>query len=186
MATQTFHSKIAAQPGTASTEVIVKSQHDTDIASAKARANHTGTQASSTISDFNTAVDARVALIVDAAPSTLDTLNELAAALGDDPNFAATIAGQIGDLDERVDTLEAESGGGAGGYAANVGDAALSTFTVTHSLGTLDVGVEVVQISNGQTVYPVVTRTSTSAVSVDFGSTVPASNSHRVLVRKVV
>lgn len=31
-------------------------------------------------------------LIVDSAPGTLDTLNELAAALGDDPNFATTIA----------------------------------------------------------------------------------------------
>ncbi|WP_225535655.1 hypothetical protein [Tsukamurella tyrosinosolvens] len=33
--------------------------------------------------------------LVDAAPGTLDTLNELAAALGDDPNFAATVASQI-------------------------------------------------------------------------------------------
>lgn len=33
-----------------------------------------------------------VALIVDSAPGTLDTLNELAAALGDDPNFATTVA----------------------------------------------------------------------------------------------
>ena len=30
--------------------------------------------------------------LLDSAPSTLDTLNELAAALGDDPNFAVTIA----------------------------------------------------------------------------------------------
>lgn len=36
-------------------------------------------------------VDARVQLLVDSAPAALDTLNELAAALGDDPNFAATI-----------------------------------------------------------------------------------------------
>ena len=36
------------------------------------------------------------AAIVDAAPATLDTLNELAAALGDDPNFATTVASQIG------------------------------------------------------------------------------------------
>lgn len=36
-------------------------------------------------------VDARVNLLVDSAPAALDTLNELAAALGDDPNFAATI-----------------------------------------------------------------------------------------------
>ena len=35
--------------------------------------------------------------LIDSAPNTLDTLNELAAALGDDPNFATTISGQIGD-----------------------------------------------------------------------------------------
>ncbi len=40
--------------------------------------------------------DARVALIVDSSPSTLNTLNELAAALGDDPNYAATTATTIG------------------------------------------------------------------------------------------
>ena len=40
--------------------------------------------------------DARVALIVDSSPATLNTLNELAAALGDDPNFATTTATSIG------------------------------------------------------------------------------------------
>lgn len=33
--------------------------------------------------------------LVDSAPSTLDTLNELAAALGDDPNFATTVTNNI-------------------------------------------------------------------------------------------
>ena len=37
-----------------------------------------------------------VAAITDSAPVTLDTLNELAAALGDDPNFATTTANSIG------------------------------------------------------------------------------------------
>ena len=37
-----------------------------------------------------------VAAITDSAPVTLDTLNELAAALGDDPNFATTTATSIG------------------------------------------------------------------------------------------
>jgi hypothetical protein len=41
-------------------------------------------------------VDTEVAGIVSSAPSTLDTLNELAAALGDDPNFATTTATNIG------------------------------------------------------------------------------------------
>lgn len=41
-------------------------------------------------------VDTAVAGIVESAPETLDTLNELAAALGNDPNFATTVANQIG------------------------------------------------------------------------------------------
>ena len=32
---------------------------------------------------------------MDSAPGTLDTLNELAAALGDDPNFSTTITNSI-------------------------------------------------------------------------------------------
>lgn len=41
-------------------------------------------------------VDTTVAALVDSSPSTLDTLNELAAALGDDPNFSTTITTSIG------------------------------------------------------------------------------------------
>lgn len=41
-------------------------------------------------------VDTKVSSLVDSAPETLNTLNELAAALCDDPNFATTLATQIG------------------------------------------------------------------------------------------
>ena len=41
-------------------------------------------------------MDTAVANLVDTAPTTLDTLNELAAALGDDPNFSTTITNLIG------------------------------------------------------------------------------------------
>lgn len=57
----------------------------------KNRSNHTGTQLSSTISDFQTAVDARVNAIVGAAPAALDTLEEIADALDNDPNFASSM-----------------------------------------------------------------------------------------------
>lgn len=40
-------------------------------------------------------VNSAVADMVDSAPETLNTLNELAAALGDDPNFATTVLNQI-------------------------------------------------------------------------------------------
>jgi hypothetical protein len=56
-----------------------------------ARANHTGTQPASTISDFNTAVNDLIQNVIGAAPGALNTLVELAAALGDDANFSATV-----------------------------------------------------------------------------------------------
>jgi hypothetical protein len=40
-------------------------------------------------------VDAQVAAIVDSAPAALDTLNELAAALGDDASFSTTVTNSI-------------------------------------------------------------------------------------------
>jgi len=47
-----------------------------------------------TNNDYNTATNI-VAGITDSAPTTLDTLNELAAALADDPNFATTVTNSI-------------------------------------------------------------------------------------------
>lgn len=41
---------------------------------------------------INTAISAAVTALVASAPGTLDTLNELAAALGNDPSYATTIA----------------------------------------------------------------------------------------------
>ena len=43
-------------------------------------------------------ISTAVAALVDSSPATLDTLNELAAALGDDPNFATTISTAIGTM----------------------------------------------------------------------------------------
>ena len=42
-----------------------------------------------------TYVDTEIANLIDSAPGTLDTLNELAAAINDDPNFAVTIAEKL-------------------------------------------------------------------------------------------
>ena len=58
-----------------------------DVGASPTSHNHPASQ----ITDFQTSVDARIQLIVDAAPSALDTLNELATALGDDPDFAGTV-----------------------------------------------------------------------------------------------
>lgn len=49
-------------------------------------------------------VDAKIAALVDSSPTTLNTLNELAAALGDDPNFATTISTKIGTAQAKADS----------------------------------------------------------------------------------
>ena len=48
------------------------------------------------LADAKSYADTKVAGILDSAPETLNTLNELAAALGDDPNFATTVMTEIG------------------------------------------------------------------------------------------
>jgi hypothetical protein len=45
--------------------------------------------------DVTADIDAAVAALIDGAPGVLDTLNELSAALGDDANFATTIASSL-------------------------------------------------------------------------------------------
>lgn len=53
-----------------------------------------------------TYVDNKVASLVDSAPGTLDTLNELAQALGDDPNFATTITNQLSEVRDLINNDE--------------------------------------------------------------------------------
>jgi len=71
-------------------------------------------------------VDTQVAGIVDSAPATLDTLNELAAALGDDPNFATTVTNSIG---TKMPLAGGTFTGGVSGTTASFG-----TVTATSSM----------------------------------------------------
>ena len=56
-----------------------------------------------TLESAKSYADQKIAEVVGGSPETLDTLQELAGALGDDPNFAATMAEQIG---KKVDKVE--------------------------------------------------------------------------------
>jgi hypothetical protein len=47
-------------------------------------------------------IDQKIAGVIDLAPETLNSLNELAAAINDDPAFYATIAGQVAELNTDV------------------------------------------------------------------------------------
>lgn len=77
---------------------------------------------SKTSSEISAAIDA----LVDGAPGLLDTLEELSAALGDDPNFAATTATALGNrvrVDINNQGLTTEQQGNA---RTNIGAAAAS------------------------------------------------------------
>ena len=70
-------------------------------------------------------VDTTIAAVIDAAPGALDTLNELAAALGDDPNFATTmtnaLAGKVNDTgDTMTGTLTMSNGATVTGLVSPV------------------------------------------------------------------
>lgn len=70
-----------------------------------------------------------------------------------------------------------------GGYAANVGNGSSVSFAITHNLNTLDVIVQVVENSTGDTVYTDTARTSVNVVTLTF-ATAPSTNQYRVVIKK--
>lgn len=89
-----------------------------------ALANATGTLPAAQVSGIDTLIAAAVAALVNAAPSQLDTLKELADALGGDANFSASVtaslaaktakAANLSDLPDKDAALVNLLGGGAG------------------------------------------------------------------------
>ena len=69
-----------------------------------------GTGTVLTSGETQTNIDTAVANLVDSAPATLNTLNELAAALGDDANFSTTTATSLGNLSTATGNLSTATG----------------------------------------------------------------------------
>lgn len=66
-------------------------------------------------------------------------------------------------------------------FAATIGDGSATSFNIDHDLGTLDVLVQVVRVSDGLTMIADVTRPTTNRVTVEF-AVAPTSNQYRVIV----
>lgn len=69
-------------------------------------------------------------------------------------------------------------------YEKIIGNGSNSVFDVVHGLGTLNVAVDLVEVSTGETIFADVTRINVSTVKIEFGYAIP-SNSVRVLVSKL-
>ena len=89
-----------------------------------------------------TFVNTAISNLIDSAPGTLDTLNELAAALGDDPNFAASVTTNLAG---KVGTSSAQ----ALGSASNVMTISGHTITLARADGSTDT----VTVPDSDTVY---------------------------------
>jgi hypothetical protein len=70
-----------------------------------------------------------------------------------------------------------------GGYAANIGNGAATSYAVTHSLGTVDVIVMIKDNATLEEVFADVVITDANTVTVSF-ATAPASNAYRVIIKK--
>ncbi len=70
--------------------------------------------------DAKAYADQKIADLVNSAPAVLDTLQELAAAINNDASFAATVAGQIGDIATDLATEEARALAAEGAIAADL------------------------------------------------------------------
>lgn len=182
MADHEFYGTVSGSTATESDHFTIKQQVDSLISEAKDLSNATGSLTTAQVSDFTTAVNSIVESVVDAegAVEALDTLRELAEALGNDPNFSATITGMINGLESRIDALEADTGSNA--YKEDIGDGVASSYTVTHNKGSQDVMVQVFRKSDNQLVFPVIKAPTTNTVTVDFTSFVPGVSSFRVIV----
>jgi hypothetical protein len=133
-------------------------------ASAFALAAHTHT--ASQITDFNTVVDSRImaAFTNQAVDATVDTIAEFTQLIKDNQaNIAAVLSVKR--------------------YQTNIGNGSLTTFTITHNLNTLDVHVQVVEISTGETIWIDVARNGVNSCILTFGAgNVPTNNQYRVIV----
>ena len=77
---------------TQSQQAATTASQQRQLAQTARQGAETAQQAAETAAqEANVDVDAAIAALVDSSPGALDTLNELAAALGDDPNFSTTM-----------------------------------------------------------------------------------------------
>lgn len=72
-------------------------------------------------------IDSAIANVIDSAPGALNTLNELAAALGDDPNFATTVIDRFSRIEDNVFNITADD-------SSSVSISRGETFTINLSL----------------------------------------------------
>ena len=94
----------------------------------------------------------------------------------------STVESVIVDNWNIVDTIGA-TGDGSAPFKTTIVDGVLTTFSVTHSLGTVDVSVQIFDVATGIDIYCGVSRPTTSSVSLNFTEAPPLTG-YRIIIRK--
>lgn len=174
---------IIGADATTNNDAVRKSQLDTASAAARNRGNHTGTQDSTTISDFTSAVTAIVnpaintALtpLLDGADTSLDSFREVLERFQNNEGEAADILTRLTQAENDITTL---SQGAVTKFTGLVGNGTLSSFTV--ATGIDNPIVQILEVSTGEVVHPTVTISGQN-ITVNFGTYVPANNAFKVV-----
>lgn len=116
---------------------------------------------------LKTYVDSAVANLVDSSPATLDTLNELAAALGDDANFATNVTASLAGKAAAVHTHEIANVTGL--------QSALDAKAAIASLANVAISGNYTDLSGTPTELPPSSHTHTSADVTDFATAAAAN-----------
>ena len=93
--TGTLASTANLSGGTVSSATLSSGTLGTDLNAGSFKVTSLAAPSASTDAATKGYVDTSISNLIDSSPGTLDTLNELAAALGDDPNFATTVTNSI-------------------------------------------------------------------------------------------
>lgn len=117
-------------------------------------------------------VRSEISALVDASPSTLDTLNELAAALGDDQNFATTVTNALAD---KAPLVSPTFSGTPTVPTATPGTAS----TQAASTAFVDAAIQAIEIVRGRQTAQIVTATLTP--DQEFTGTVVIGKSYLLL-----
>lgn len=129
-----------------------------------------GAQTKASVAENNAKgyTDTKLAELVGSAPQTLDTLNELAQALGSDPNFATTVTNEIAKKTDK--------------FTQAVGNGSLTSFVLTHNLNSRDVVVMIRETASPYAqVFTDVEMTTVDTITVKF-AVAPTSNQYTVTV----
>lgn len=123
-------------------------------------------------------VNNKISDLVNSSPETLDTLKELADALGNDPNFATTVSNQIGNKVDKIDGKGLSTNDLTSTLKANY-DAAYTHSQSAHFSGNYN------DLTNKPTIPAAYTHPSTHPASMITGlATVATSGSYNDLANK--